>query len=381
MSWSQDDPTRPGDTQNHGATGHDKVEKKDTEQTHILNTGQEIDKSTEKALSKSRIEQTCSQELREVDTQNTRATRLDMGNNKDKSNPPKEDTTNSKGADKRESQTYNKEAEKHATEITLAEELSKDDQSRKMDMAKKGNNVKEQASPEDNLEKTASRELQKVNVNLSGDTLPGENTTLEEVRNKSIGAKKEETQTNVDKKSSLPGQDIVKKEEHMGQNKPGQGCDENHGADEGRQQESGQFGLQVPISTDKIGDDSGPTNVLDQSPDENDFMVKKVGNFVIITHLKSQSKKKMGCKGELTFERNTLFCNDECYEVKYENNKIILMPIGEVTVEQTPDGQFNTAGAKDHKQSEHQPTNGASKPTNSQSLLAQTGVQFNVFIK
>jgi len=94
---------------------------------------------------------TCSLELREVDTQNTRATRLDMGNNKDKSNPPKEENTNSKGADKRESQTYKKEAEKHETEINLAEELSKDDQSRKMDMAKMGNNVKEQASPEDSL--------------------------------------------------------------------------------------------------------------------------------------------------------------------------------------------------------------------------------------
>jgi len=112
----------------------------------------------------------------------------------------------------------------------------------------------------------------------------------------------------------------------MGQNKPGQGCDENHGADGGRQQESGQFGLQVPISTDKIGDDLGPTNVPSQA---NEFSV----NFVIITHVKSQTITQIGCQGTFELALNILSCNGNCYAVKYENNKILLKEIMDACIE------------------------------------------------
>jgi len=250
-------------TRDHGATAHHKIEKKDTEHTHVLKTGQDIDKSTEKELSRPIIEQNVSRGLRDIDTQNTGATGLDMGNNKDKSNPTKEEKTNSKGTDEGESQTYKKEEEKHDAENNMAEELIKHeqhDQSKKTDIAKKGNNKAVQTTP------------------------------------------------------------------------------------------------------------------------ENDFFVQKVGDFVVINHVKSGFKAQIGCKGMYEYKLNILSCNGKCYDVRYEKNKITLMTIVEADIEdnesqndftdQTPDDQSYNTGADDLTK---QTSTEASQPSNIPSPAAQAG--------
>jgi len=74
-----------------------------------------------------------------------------------------------------------------------------------------------------------------------------------------------------------------------------------------------------------------PTNVQDQhsSQLEDDFTVKKIGSFIIITHVQSRTRTKIGCTEAFEYDDNILSCNNECYKLKFENGRIILEAIPE----------------------------------------------------
>ena len=74
-----------------------------------------------------------------------------------------------------------------------------------------------------------------------------------------------------------------------------------------------------------------PTNVQvkHSSQLEDDFTVKKIGSFIIITHVQSRTRTKIGCTETFEYADNILSCNNECYELKFENGRIILEAIPE----------------------------------------------------
>jgi len=74
-----------------------------------------------------------------------------------------------------------------------------------------------------------------------------------------------------------------------------------------------------------------PTNVQvkHSSQLEDDFTVKKIGSFIIITHVQSRTRTKVSCTGAFECDENMLSCNNECFELKFENGRIILEAIPE----------------------------------------------------
>jgi len=64
-------------------------------------------------------------------------------------------------------------------------------------------------------------------------------------------------------------------------------------------------------------------------PIEDEFTVKMIGGFIIITHVQSRARTKVRCPGPFEYDDNILSCNNECYELKFKNGRIILEAIPE----------------------------------------------------
>jgi len=94
-------------------------------------------------------------------------------------------------------------------------------------------------------------------------------------------------------------------------------------------------------------------------PDEDKFMVKHMGRFIIITHIQSRVRTRIPCEGVFEYEDNLLYCNDEYYELKFDNGRILLEPIpeyGKTVCVSTPSTLVDTVAAEKTRQPACVPT-------------------------
>jgi len=94
-------------------------------------------------------------------------------------------------------------------------------------------------------------------------------------------------------------------------------------------------------------------------PDEDKFMVKHMGRFIIITHIQSRVRTRIPCEGVFEYEDNLLYCNDEYYELKFDNGRILLEPIpeyGNTVCVSTPSTLVDTVAAEKTRQPACVPT-------------------------
>jgi len=99
-----------------------------------------------------------------------------------------------------------------------------------------------------------------------------------------------------------------------------------------------------------------------QTSAADEFTVKQLADLLIITHVQSRTRTKLRCTGTYAYDDNLLVCNGECFELKFENGRIILDSIPEYDKADKDSPGQTSVDVRD-EQARHPPSSLASPPT------------------